>query len=62
MAEGKRKARILASEADMVEQVNNAKGKAEGLNILCQALAHKQGKDQYAPLWMCLCVFVVEFM
>ncbi|KAK8735953.1 hypothetical protein OTU49_005137, partial [Cherax quadricarinatus] len=42
-AEGTRQARILASEADKIEQINNAKGKAEGLAILCDALIHKHG-------------------
>ena len=60
MAEGKRKARILASEADKIEQVNSAKGKAEGLNIVSEALAHKQGEDNDTLAlkeYVCVCVF-----
>ena len=43
MAEGKRKAQILASEALKLEQINVAEGKAEALQIICEALTHKEG-------------------
>ncbi|KAG0722797.1 Stomatin-like protein 2, mitochondrial [Chionoecetes opilio] len=48
-AERRKRATILESEgvreadADKIEQVNSATGKAEGLTILSEALKHKQG-------------------
>lgn len=43
VAEGKRKARILASEAEKIEQINTAEGQAQALGIISQALEHKEG-------------------
>lgn len=43
MAEGQRQARILASEADKMEQINAAKGRSEALELLSTAMEHKQG-------------------
>ena len=44
MAEGRRQAHILASEAEKTEQIYTAEGKADALGIVCEALEHQQGK------------------
>lgn len=44
VAEGKRQARILASEAEKIEQINAAEGQAQALGIVSHALEHKEGK------------------